>query len=61
MGEEEILSQREVEALLRGVGNGELETETDDVTGNISGVLQVISKHLFQVDAKIGPSQHYFN
>ena len=24
-------------------------------------VLQVISKHLFQVDAKIGPSQHYFN
>jgi len=38
MGEEEILSQGEVEALLRGVGNGELETETDKNTGNISGV-----------------------
>ena len=38
MGEEEILSQGEVEALLRGVGNGELETETDENTRNISGV-----------------------
>ena len=38
MGEEEILSQGEVEALLRGVGNGELETKTDKNTENISGV-----------------------
>jgi flagellar motor switch protein FliM len=38
MGEEEILSQEEVDALLRGVGDGELETETDEITGNISGV-----------------------
>jgi len=38
MGEEEILSQGEVEALLRGVGNGELETETDENTRNVSGV-----------------------
>ena len=38
MGEEEILSQEEVDALLRGVGDGELETETDEITENISGV-----------------------
>ena len=38
MGEEEILSQEEVNALLRGVGYGELETETDENTRNISGV-----------------------
>jgi len=38
MGEEEILSQEEVDALLRGVGDGELETETDEIAKNISGV-----------------------
>ncbi|MCH2605754.1 MAG: flagellar motor switch protein FliM [Nitrospinales bacterium] len=38
MGEEEILSQEEVDALLRGVGDGELETETDEIAENISGV-----------------------
>ena len=38
MGEEEILSQEEVDALLRGVGDGELETETDEIAQNISGV-----------------------
>ena len=38
MGEEEILSREEVDALLRGVGDGELETETDDIAENISGV-----------------------
>ena len=38
MGEEEILSQEEVYALLRGVGDGELETETDEIAENISGV-----------------------
>lgn len=38
MGEEEILSQEEVNALLRGVGDGELETETDEIAENISGV-----------------------
>ena len=38
MGEEEILSQEEVDALLRGVGDGELETETDEIVENISGV-----------------------
>ena len=38
MGEEEILSQGEVDALLRGVGDGELETETDEIAENISGV-----------------------
>ena len=34
MGEEEILSQEEVDALLRGVGDGELETETDEIAEN---------------------------
>ena len=38
MGEEEILSQEEVDALLRGVGDGELETETDEIAENVSGV-----------------------
>ena len=38
MGEEEILSQGEVDALLRGVGDGELETGTDEISENISGV-----------------------
>ena len=38
MGEEEILSQEEIDALLRGVGDGELETETDEIAENISGV-----------------------
>ena len=38
MGEEEILSQEEVNALLRGVGDGELETETDEIAESISGV-----------------------
>jgi len=38
MGEEEFLSQEEVDALLRGLGDGELETGTDENTGYISGV-----------------------
>ena len=38
MGEEKILSQEEVDALLRGVGDGELETEIDDSNGDISDV-----------------------
>ncbi len=38
MGEEEILSQGEVDALLRGVRDGELETETDEIAENILGV-----------------------
>ena len=38
MGEEEILSQGEVDALLKGVSDGELETETDEIAENISGV-----------------------
>ena len=37
MGEEEILSQGEVDALLRGVGDGELETGTDEISETISG------------------------
>ena len=38
MGEEEILSEEEIDALLRGVGDGALETETDEILGNKSGV-----------------------
>ena len=38
MGEEEILSQGEVEALLRGVGNGKYLWKTDEIAKNISVV-----------------------
>jgi flagellar motor switch protein FliM len=35
----EVLSQGEVDALLRGVGDGEVETETDEAPENESGVV----------------------
>jgi flagellar motor switch protein FliM len=35
----EILSQGEVDALLRGVGGGEIGTETDDTSEEVSGVV----------------------
>ena len=35
----EVLSQGEVDALLRGVGDGEVETETDEAPEDESGVV----------------------
>ncbi len=35
----EVLSQGEVDALLRGVGDGEVETETDEAPEEVSGVV----------------------
>ena len=35
----EVLSQGEVDALLRGVGDGEIKTETDKAPEEVSGVV----------------------
>lgn len=35
----EVLSQGEVDALLRGVGDGEIETETDEAPEEVSGIV----------------------
>ncbi len=35
----EVLSQGEVDALLRGVGDGEVETQTDEATEEVSGIV----------------------
>ena len=35
----EVLSQGEVDALLRGVGDGEIETETDEAAEEVSGAV----------------------
>ena len=35
----EVLSQGEVDALLRGVGDGEIETETDEAAEEVSGAI----------------------
>ena len=39
MGEGEVLSQGEVDALLRGVGDGEVDTETDQGPEDETGVV----------------------
>ena len=39
MGEGEVLSQGEVDAFLRGVGDGEVETETDEAPDEDTGVV----------------------
>ncbi len=35
----EVLSQGEVDALLRGVGDGDIETETDEAPEEVSGIV----------------------
>ena len=35
----EVLSQGEVDALLRGVGDGEIETEMDEAPEEVSGIV----------------------
>ena len=35
----EVLSQGEVDALLRGVGDGDIETETDEAAEEVSGAV----------------------
>ena len=35
----EVLSQGEVDALLRGVGDGEIDTETDEAAEEVSGIV----------------------
>ena len=46
MGEGEVLSQGEVDALLRGVGDGEVETETDQGPEDETGVVPRGRKNL---------------
>ena len=45
MGEGEVLSQGEVDALLRGVGDGEVDTETDQGPEDETGVVGNLVKY----------------